>query len=247
MADEAVDVEQSPVLHGQLRIRAAHDATSVSAGSFRWQRASWPTTGSRRPGRSVAARLERRVAPGPEGTADDLVVETRWRARDRDHLVVTEEIGRRREEHSRVGVARVVVDRGHPPHLDDLARVHHRRAITHLRDDRQVVRDEDHRQPELLPERRAQADEQLEDLRLHHHVEGGRRLVGKEHLRRARERHRDRGPLPHAAGELVRVAIGAIAGDPDELEQLGDARARALPRRQPVQHHRLGDLRADRS
>ena len=57
--------------------------------------------------------------------------------------------------------------------------------VADLRHDGQVVRDEDQRQAELLAERRL-SHEQLEDLRLHHHVERGRRLVGEQHLRASR-------------------------------------------------------------
>ena len=92
--------------------------------------------------------------------------------------------------------------------------------------------------PQLVAER----DQQLQDLRLHHHVERGGRLVGEQHLRLAGEGHRDRGPLAHATGELVRVAVGARRRDADQLEQLA-APARAPPcRRAPCSSHRLGDL-----
>ena len=49
--------------------------------------------------------------------------------------------------------------------------------------------------------------EQLEDLRLDGHVERGGRLVGDQQPRLAGQRHRDQRPLPHAAGELVRVLL----------------------------------------
>ena len=59
-----------------------------------------------------------------------------------------------------------------------------------------------------------------EDLALHDDVERRRRLVHDHELRVDGERHRDHDPLAHAAGELVRVAAQAVAGDPDEVEQL---------------------------
>ena len=99
----------------------------------------------------------------------------------------------------------------------------------------EVVADQDQRQPEL----RAQALEQLEDLRLHHHVERGRRLVGDHQRRPARERQRDHHPLALAARELVRVAAPSPRGSPTVLEQLGD------PRRAP-RPARLGSCSADR-
>ena len=51
--------------------------------------------------------------------------------------------------------------------------------------------------------------EQLEDLGLDRDVERGRRLVGDQQLRLARERHRDHHALAHAARQLVRVLLGA--------------------------------------
>ena len=54
--------------------------------------------------------------------------------------------------------------------------------------------------------------DQLEDLRLHGHVERGRRLVGDQQLRLVDQRHRDHRALAHAAGELVRVGADAAFG-----------------------------------
>ena len=72
--------------------------------------------------------------------------------------------------------------------------------------------------------------EHVEHLRLDRHVERRRRLVGDQQRRLVRDRHRDHRPLPHAAGELVRVLVArALAGlrDADDLEQLDAACRRA--------------------
>ena len=53
--------------------------------------------------------------------------------------------GTRAEQAERVRVVRLREDRRRPSRLDDLARVHHGDAIAGLRDDREVVRDEDER------------------------------------------------------------------------------------------------------
>ena len=55
------------------------------------------------------------------------------------------------------------------------------------------------------PELAHHAAHEVQDLGLDRDVEGGGRLVGDEQLRVAGERHGDHHPLPHAAGELVRV------------------------------------------
>ena len=78
--------------------------------------------------------------------------------------------------------------------------------------------------------------EQLEDLRLHRHVERRRRLVGDQQLGVVDERHRDHHALAHAAGELVRVGVDAPA-------RVGDARPgrAARPRgRAPAPWRRRG-------
>ena len=95
------------------------------------------------------------------------------------------------------------------------------------------------------PRSSRELDQELQDLRLHHHVERGRRLVGEQHARVARERHRDRRALAHAAGELVREAARALGADADELEQLAAARVGGPALRLLVQLHRLDDLVAD--
>jgi hypothetical protein len=58
--------------------------------------------------------------------------------------------------------------------LDDLPGVHDREPIGRLDEHREVVRDEDHRQGELSLELLHES----QHLRLHHHIERGRRLVG---------------------------------------------------------------------
>ena len=103
------------------------------------------------------------------------------------------------------------------------------------------MRDEQHREVALALE----SLEQVEHLRLHHHVERGGRLVGDEHRGIAGERHRDHHPLPLAARELVRVVVGPARGQSDLLEQLADPRASGAAGLRRVQVDCLRDLLAD--
>ena len=132
----------------------------------------------------------------------------------------------------------------HGPALDDLAGVHHRDLVDHLRHDAEVVGDQEDRHPELL----AEVLHQLEDLGLHGDVERGRRLVGDQELRVAAQRHADHHALAHAAGHLVRVVAHPLLGgrDPDEPHHLERARLRLLVADVLVEPDRLGDLLADR-
>ena len=108
---------------------------------------------------------------------------------------------------------------------------------------RQVVADHDQAEAELAH----QVGQQVEHLRLDHHVERGRRLVGDDQLRPAGQRHRDHDALLLAAGELVRVRRAPAArgrptcssSSPTRLAAGGSADARV------VQQDRLGDLLAD--
>ena len=68
--------------------------------------------------------------------------------------------------------------------------------------------------------------QQLHDLGLDGDVEGGGRLVGQQQRRVEGQGHGDHGPLPHAAGELVRVLLGPAArvGDADLGQQVDGPR-----------------------
>ena len=106
--------------------------------------------------------------------------------------------------------------------LDRAAGVHHQHVVGHLGDHPEVVGDDDDRGVELA----LQVLEQVEDLRLHGHVERGGRLVGDQQARVVDQAHRDHRALAHAAGELVRVVVDAAVRlrDADPVEHL-DARA----------------------
>src|SRR4051812_725744 len=127
--------------------------------------------------------------------------------------------------------------------LHEHSGVHDVDALARAGDDAEIVRDQDQRGVALGDE----SGEQVEDLRLDRHVERGRRLVGDQELRLARERDRDHRPLPHAAGELVGVVLNAIlrVRDPDLVEQLDRARVPRLAVHREVRLERLADLPPD--
>ena len=89
---------------------------------------------------------------------------------------------------------------------------------------------------------------QLDDLRLHGHVERGGRLVGDQEIRPAGERDGDHHALPHAAGKLVRVILHPPlgCGDADARQRLDRQLVGFPPVLALVQHEHLGDLPADR-
>ena len=76
-------------------------------------------------------------------------------------------------------------------------------------DDRQIVRDEQIAQPQLI----LQVFEHVDHLRLNGNVQRADRLVADDELRVGRERAGDADALALAAGKFVRVAGGLLAGD----------------------------------
>ena len=131
--------------------------------------------------------------------------------------------------------------------LAELAEVHHRDAIAHVLHDREVVGDEHHR--ELVA--RLHVLEQVEDLRLHRHVERGHRLVADDQLglgdRSAarwrcagtgRRRTRAAAAAARSSGSRPTVAsisstfsrAGRLVADLPDVEALGDDVADLAPR-----------------
>ena len=144
------------------------------------------------------------------------------------------------EQPLRVRVLRRAEHGGRRAALDDPARVHHGQPVARLGQHGEVVADQDQRQAELAPQPR----EQVEHLRLHDHVERGRRLVG-DHQRRAGTRARARsspagaGRRRAGAGTRARArrrARPCVSSSRDPLAQRRAAHARL------VQPDRLGDL-----
>ena len=98
------------------------------------------------------------------------------------------------------GMVRPAEDGLRAPELHQPAEVEHGDAVGEVADDAEVVRDEEVGDAAL----RLQLDEQVEDRRLHRHVERRGRLVADDELRVAGERPRDRDALLEPAGKLRR-------------------------------------------
>ncbi|EGJ74926.1 putative peptide ABC transporter ATP-binding protein [Streptomyces sp. Tu6071] len=194
--------------------------------------------------RALLLRLE---APRPEVAAARRVGRRGHVPREDDPLAVLAPrgVGDRDggEQRLRVGVRGVLVDLLVRARLDDAAEVHDGDAVGDVADDREVVRDEDVGEVELLLEPLHEVD----DLRLHRDVEGRHGLVGDDDLGAQRETARDADALPLAAGELVRVAVDVLGVEPDDVEEFLHALAPVPLRRDlRVDVVRLADDVADR-
>ena len=123
----------------------------------------------------------------------------------------------RRQERLGVGVLRAPVHLVGRTLLDDPPEVHHRDPVAHVAHEREVVRDEEVREPELLLE----VAQQVDDIGLDRDVEAAHRLVEHEELGRQRERAGDRHPLELTARELARVPVAVLGAQPHRAQQLG--------------------------
>src|SRR5580765_6589571 len=158
-------------------------------------------------------------------------------------LLWTIEARDRPEQAPRVRVLRVVEERSLRGSLNHAARVHDDDLVRDVRNDSQIVGDQDHRRVELV----LQPVDQLNDLRLDRHVECRRRLVRDQHVRVARECHRDHRALAHSARKLVWIVVDARLRirNADLLQKVDCARARLFLVGPLVHSNRLADLRPD--
>jgi len=141
-----------------------------------------------------------------------------------------------------VRMPRVAENGSNRPLLDEPSRVEDADASAHLRDDSEVVADEEDCGVELS----LQLRDEVEHLGLDRRVETRGRLVEDEECRVLRQRHRDHDALLHSARELVRVTghDGPRIGDLHVRECLPRALVR-LARRHTEHRERLGDLPPD--
>ena len=231
-----------PRAAGRPRSSSVRDAPQPRRSGGRRRRAPVPTV--RRSGRSVRTALEGAVAARPERAADDRLVEPRRRAGDR-----------RRQRRRRAGRAwprRAGACTGaavswksasiEPCSTISPAYMTAARSQIWATTGRSCVTSMSAR-----PRSSAERVEQLEDLRLHHHVERRRRLVGEQDASACR-----RAPSRSRRAAACRPRTRAGSGRPGRREcrrssSSSPVRAgRRVPAAHAVQLHRLDDLRADR-
>ena len=125
--------------------------------------------------------------------------------------------------------------------FDDAAGIHHRDAPGDAAHHREIMRDEEIAQAELL----LQVQQQIDDLGLHRNVERRDRFVADDEFRPQRERAGNADALSLAAGEFMRVAVAAGAGQADDLQQFDDAIGALFSRNAAGDIERLGDAVVD--
>src|SRR6266566_5121374 len=178
-----------------------------------------------------------------EVTAGRQVGQVGWLARDRIQRFLAAELRHRADQGARVRMLGGVEQLPHRRLLDDLARIHHGDPVTHLRDDAQIVRDEDQGHARLALD----VLEEIEILRLDGDVEVRRRLVGDDEPRPSRQRDGADDALPHAAAHLVGILAHPPlgGGDPDGAEKVLHALAQRAAAQVLVKERGLRHLSED--
>ena len=121
----------------------------------------------------------------------------------------------RGQERLGVRVGRSSIEQVGTGDLAELAQVHDGDAVAHVLHHGQVVSDEHHGQPEGCLE----VGQQVQDLGLDGHVEGGDRLVADQQLGLGHEGAGNADPLALTTGELARTPIpGGVGVDTHRLQ-----------------------------
>ena len=131
-----------------------------------------------------------------------------------------------RQQRLRVGVEGRAKDGFGRSEFNDLTEVHDSDGVRKVTHDGEVVGYEDQRRRIFVLE----VVQQVDDCRLHRHVERRDRFVGDDDLRIADEGPGDCNPLLLAAGQLVRIALFMVGRKPDDLEHAPDSISRRLAR-----------------
>src|SRR5215472_8976455 len=204
--------------HSGLAVYAASKTTpdSASQDSAGARVTGLPWQGSAE-GASWSAMMIRMFGRRPAGIWLSLG-EVRWRLADTGFGGGRFQRWRVGEQLARVGLTRVGEHLPGIAEFDDVALAHHGDALRDGPDQRQVVGDEEHREPEVALE----VAEQLHDRGLDADIQRRGHLVADQHAGVADQGPGDRDPLALPAGELVRVAAGVRRGQRYPLEHVRD-------------------------
>ena len=213
--------EEGGQRHGQAQsgLGGASLRADAQLPMGKWQATWWPGARSRISGTSSAQRASARGQRVREAAPRRRVDRAGWLAHQghRRPGGLGVRLHRRGQQRRRVVVGRRLVEDVRRCDLAQAAEVHHGDAVTDVLDHGQVVRDEQDGQVVLL----LQVLQQVEDLGLHRHVQGGHDLVADEELRLEHQRTGDADalalPTRELAGPPASVEVGV---DADRLEHL---------------------------
>ena len=90
--------------------------------------------------------------------------------------------------------------------LHDLSGIHDRHTICHMSHRAQIMGNKYDGCTQFF----LNITKQIQDLRLHSHIQRCGRLIRKDNFRISGQRHRQHGTLPHAAGKLMRILTASL-------------------------------------
>ena len=153
--------------------------------------------------KTVSAVFPALIAAQGESTACRQMKQVRHDAADRlQYRLIAVECGNCVHQAPGVGMHRGFEQRDGVRVLHNAAGIHHVNIVAGLRDDAQVVADQQNAGAVF-----AQFPHQAQDLRFHCHVQRGGRFVRDQQLRFAHHGHRDQHALPQAARKLMRIGF----------------------------------------
>ncbi len=149
----------------------------------------------------------------------------------------------RAQKPHRIGVPCPLVNLHNGASFDDVSGIHHIDLPGKVGDYTQIMGDPHDSHPKLLLE----ASDQIYNLCLDGDVQRSSRFVGNEEFRVAGEAHCDHRPLPHTAGELVRIVIQSVTciRDAHQGQEFGCSLAGLPFANHLVQHQSFHDLKAN--
>ncbi len=196
----------------------------------RWRRGTAYIFGKRAtPGEGAARRQGEQRRHGTRNTLQPLALAARG--------------GNRSEQAARIGMLWRAQHILYRAGFDQFAGIHHRDLVHALRNDAEVVADENERHAEFL----AKLGEQMKDAGLHGHVKRRGRLVRDQEIGRVHQHHRNHYALAEAARKFVRILckpVGRIR-HADPVEQIDRAFASFFRPGSAVHRHGFDQLPPD--
>src|SRR2546425_186657 len=220
--------ERKPLWTAKLTLRPSRETMlSIRSSLFNdvvMQVTGHPSPIFRHQGRyGLRAWVERLRAAGMEGASRRRPDEARRIAGYRREFLGLQ-VNDGMKEPLGVRMERVPEDFPDRSFLHDAPRVHHRHSVTRLGHNPEVVRHEEKGEAVTPP----QLLQDLEDLALDDHVQGGRGFVRDDQFRLEDERHRNHDALPHSAAEFMGIVAKAARGNADGGQGLQRHRLRVV-------------------
>ena len=144
----------------------------------------------------------------------------------------------RRQQRQCIGVLRIFKDRSARPNFNDAAKIHDTDMMRHPFHHRHIMADEQVGQAQIF----LQLHHQVQNLRLHRHIERRDRLIRHDQLGVDGQSAGDGHPLALPAGQLMRKAAHKVTGQADPVKDFRHPVVQRLPPEKTKVQDRFGHL-----